>query len=56
MNKVHQSPEFQLILQNQANAKFFVASFSVRNYNGPATPPPEGANETYGEDGNTFDF
>ena len=26
MNKQHQSPEFQVIRQNEANAKFFVAS------------------------------
>ena len=57
MNKVHQSPEFQLILQNQANAKFFVASF-VNNGSTDVNPPVPslGANEQYGNDGTTFDF
>jgi len=32
MEKKHELPEFQVILQNQANAKFFVAS------GGPFTP------------------
>jgi len=27
MEKKHELPEFQVILQNQANAKFFVASW-----------------------------
>ena len=42
-NKQHEAPEFQVIRQNEANAKFFVASFDGTG-GGNGVPETEGSN------------
>jgi len=62
MKKVHQKPEFQIIVQNQANAKFFVASNSFGPKPGQVAPQADdpthdpGAVNSYGRDANGFTF
>lgn len=54
MEKKHELPEFQVILQNQANAKFFVASGGVpfpTSKPGTAGGPDPDYSATEGEDG-----
>lgn len=43
MEKKHVNPEFQVICQNEANAKFFVASFM-----GSKQESPDGSASQYG--------
>jgi len=57
MKKVYQQPEFVVIQQNQANAKFFVASGEPEN----PTPNPNGGTDgdpitSYGRDADGFTF
>ncbi|MCQ2344717.1 MAG: hypothetical protein MJ002_07360 [Paludibacteraceae bacterium] len=58
MEKIHTSPEFEVIELNQANAKFFVASFSPTDPDGGKDPNDgQGAGFTgasYDEDEQNF--
>ncbi|MCQ2343672.1 MAG: hypothetical protein MJ002_01970 [Paludibacteraceae bacterium] len=45
MQKKHVSPEFTVIKQDEANAKFFVASFeNEQEFAGSQTPSPVASN------------
>lgn len=37
-NKIHEAPEFQVIKMNEANAKFYAASYQVGNYDVYGSP------------------
>ncbi|MCQ2343636.1 MAG: hypothetical protein MJ002_01790 [Paludibacteraceae bacterium] len=53
MKKIHFKPEFQIIRQNEANAKFFVASGSefLNDSQSTSTNPDVAASYDQGSDG-----